>query len=416
MSLSLSMSTLLAQVKGSTGEAKKLVAQGGAAFPRLLELVKDPDRKVREQAVRSMCEIGSPQSLEPLIEATKQPDGAVQVKAMECLVNFYVPGYYQSGMKGALKKTTRSVKGKFTDTNDVVIPANIEARADVRAAVRQVLLSGADENARAKAAQTAGILRDRDALEILHNTTKDKDSELIYQSLVAIRKLGNRSSGPKVWFLLRDLDPKVRLEAIEITGLFQNREATPRLMEMYQADDKRYRAPAFLAISRMADSTNAPLFEKHLADPDPELRGIAAEGLGRLARPADAERLRKIFLEERVMEPRLSQAFGAVLAGDLDEGQFSPLTYLVNTLNSAINGGIADAYLRDASNTISVRRALGNKLPTMTSPEKVAVLQILGERGQDDALAPLEYMTKDPDPVVSREALRALTLVRARSK
>ena len=47
------------------------------------------------------------------------------------------------------------------------------------------------------------------------------------------------------------------------------------------------------------------------------------------------------------MSPRLADAFALVSLGNLDTGEFSPLRYLVNTLNVRSYRGVAIAYLTE---------------------------------------------------------------------
>lgn len=396
-------------------EAKALAKQGSGAVPRLKEMLGAGDPKVREEVVRSLCAVGTQYSMDPLILATRQTGSEIQGRAVDCLVNFYYPGYYQSGWSGALKRVGTQVKGKFTDTRDQVVPANVEVRPEVIEAIQRILLQGEDFQTRANAARALGVLRARPALEDLHESLKSKNTDLIYESLVAIRKIGDLASGPRVWFLLRDLEPKVRLEAMEISGLFRNREALPRLIETFESGDKRYQTAALQAIARMPNATVLPMLERYVADPkQPRLRAIAAEGLGRLGEAGNRPRLRQLFESEKEMEPRLAQAFGAVRLGDLDEGDFAPLRYLVNTLNSAGYSGIASAYLTELAEDGALRRLLGNWIPNLNLTEKLAIAKVLGARGEADSLAPLEYLSKDADSAVVKEAMRALQQVRAR--
>jgi HEAT repeat protein len=73
--------------------AHDLVDQGSAAIPRLQAMLSDPSIEVRIEAVKSIVEIGTQASLDPLIQATRDNDAEVQIRATDGLVNFYLPGY-----------------------------------------------------------------------------------------------------------------------------------------------------------------------------------------------------------------------------------------------------------------------------------------------------------------------------------
>ena len=89
------------------------IAKGGPnAIPQLQPLLKNPDRDIRTEAVKSIVTIGTQRSLDPLIEATADSEARIQVLATDGLVNFYLPGYVKSGLgaKFALAAGMQSLK------------------------------------------------------------------------------------------------------------------------------------------------------------------------------------------------------------------------------------------------------------------------------------------------------------------
>ena len=77
--------------------ARALAKSGSESIAQLVPLLKDSSVDVRREAVRSIVAIGTQHSLDPLIAATHDNDPEVQVRAVDGLVNFYVPGYIESG-------------------------------------------------------------------------------------------------------------------------------------------------------------------------------------------------------------------------------------------------------------------------------------------------------------------------------
>src|SRR5262249_20680015 len=157
--------------------------------PRLQELLKSPDRNIRAEAVRQITEIGPPRSLDPLIEATRDNDPEVQMLAADGLVNFYLPGYVKTGIGGSFSKFATRVKGRFTHTNDQVTDAYSAVRPDVIDALGKLVRGGGSMDARADAARAAGILRGKAAVPDLVEATRSKNSQLIYESLIALQKI-----------------------------------------------------------------------------------------------------------------------------------------------------------------------------------------------------------------------------------
>jgi HEAT repeat protein len=164
--------------------------------------------------------------------------------------------------------------------------------------------------------------------------------------------------------------------------------------------------------------------------PDPELHGIyvtymdhkdeglregAAEGLGRLKNPDDTAMLERAFNNESKTEPRLSVAFALVNLGKQGMGEFDPLRYLVNDLNSAAYRGVSRAYLIELARDPEVRQALYPALKEagVTKDEKTGLAEVLAVSGNQDAVAPLEALAQDPDTEVSQAGLRAVKNLRS---
>ncbi len=111
-------------------------------------------------------------SLDPLIKATRDNDPEIQIRAIDGLVNFYVPGYVKTGLTASLRRAGSSIKAKFTDSNDLVIDPYIQPRPEVIAALGRVTSGGSSLDARANAARALGILRGRAALPDLEQALR----------------------------------------------------------------------------------------------------------------------------------------------------------------------------------------------------------------------------------------------------
>src|ERR1039458_923896 len=117
-------------------DVREIAKNGSSAIPRLAELLKNPSKDVRVEAVKQLTEIGTQGSLDPLIQATRDNDPEVQARAADGLTNFYYPGYaQQSGLGGSLKRIGSGIKGMFTDTGDQAIDAYVTVRPEVIAAL-----------------------------------------------------------------------------------------------------------------------------------------------------------------------------------------------------------------------------------------------------------------------------------------
>lgn len=395
--------------------ARELGKQGSQAIPELQKMLADPDGGVRVEAVKAIVDIGTQHSLDPLAQATKDHDSEVQIRATDGLVNFYLPGYVRTGFTASIKRAGTSIKGRFTDTNDAVIDPFVQAKPEVIAALGKLASGGSRMEARANAARAVGILRGKAAIPDLIEALRSKDVSLIYECLIAMQKIRDQSAADRITFLLRDPDDRVQIAALETTGILQNKSALSDLrMALDRARNNKVRRAALTAIAMLPEEQNRKVFASYLQDKDDGLRGAAAEGYGRLRNAGDLPLIEKAFNEETKLSPRLSQAFALVLLGKTEVAEFSPLQYLVNTLNSSARQGEARAFLIELARDARIRASLEYALKTGTKDEKIQLAQILAISGDAKTLTALNALSKDADADVAREALRAARSLKAR--
>jgi HEAT repeat protein len=402
-------------VKQRVRTAHDLGKQGEDAIPQLLPYVGDIDISVRVEAVKSLDEIGGPKTVDALVRLTADPDPEIEIRATDGLVNVYLPGYLKTGLSGTLQHVGSSIKAKFTDTNDQVIEAYVEVRPEVIAALGKLVRNGAGTDARANAARALGILRGRAAIPDLIDALHSKDDSVMFESLNAIEKIRDPAAAPRIAFLLRDLEEKIQIAALTTTGILLNRDAEPDVRDALQhARSAKVRRAALAALAMLASPADHGIFLQNLADKDDALRSAAAEGLARVRNPIDRATLEGTFKNERKMGPRLAAAFALVSLGNLDTNEFTPLRYLINTLNVRSYQGVALAYVTELSRDLKVRLAIYPMLPRGTKDEKVQLCTIFARSGERDTLPYLETLSVDPDHDVAQEAVRSLRTLRAR--
>jgi len=396
-------------------DVREIAKQGSNAIPKLQEFLKNSDADVRVEAVKAITEIGTQRSLDPLTLATQDNDPEVQIRATDGLVNFYLPGYVQTGFGASIKRVGGSIKGKFTDTNDQVVDPFVMARPEVIAALGKLARGGGDLEVRANAARAIGILRGKEAVPDLLEAIHTKDSAVIYESLNALQKIRDQSAAPRITFLLRDLNPRVQTTAIETTGLLQNKEAVPDLVDaLNRTRDAKVRRAALTAIAMLPTESSRSLYARYLTDKDDKLRAAAAEGYARLRNPADLPILEKAWEDEGKTSARLGLAFGQVMLGKLETTEFSPLTYLINTLDSASYRDVAQAYLVEAARDERVRATLYAPMENGTKDEKIGLARVLARSGDKESVPHLQKLSSDTDNDVAQEGQRALRTLQAR--
>lgn len=391
--------------------------EGAAAIPKIEPYLEDGDAEVRWEAVRAISQIGTPASIEPLIKASRDTQPAIQIRATDGLVNFYLPGHLKTGWATTFRKAGTAIKGRFTDTNTDVVPPHVTPREDVVDALGKLARGASSMEARANAARALGILRGRPALPDLYEALKSRNSLVLYESLIAIQKIREIQAGPRFQFLLRDLDEKVRIAAIETTGILQNRAAMADLGEaLERARSMKVKRAALTALAMMPDEQNREIFGRYFSDQDDGLRGAAAEGYARLRAPGDLPALERAFQVEKKTGPRLSAAFAIVMLGKHEWTEGSALAFLLETLNSKSYRDSAQPLLIELARQAPVRHAIYSVVrdTRATKEQKIRLAQVLGESGDADSLPVLESLGNDADPAVAQEGVRAAGNLRAR--
>ena len=401
--------------KARARAARDLAKQGSEAMPWLERLVADTDLTVRIEAVKALGEVGSPKSLDPLIRACGDPDAEMQVRATDSMVNFYLPGYLKNGFSGRMKRMGTGIQGKFTDVNDDVVPAYVEPRRDVVLALGRLVKLGASLEVRANAARAVGVLRGQAALPDLYEALRMKNDLLLYEAVVAIKKIRDPEAAPKIAFLVRDLDERVQTVAAETVGVLGYKPAVRDLEEVMRRDrNVKVKRATLTGLALLAEPTSRQFFTQYLEDKDEGLRSAAAEGLGRLKNPLDLPVLEKGFGNERKGGARLSFAFAQVLHGRNTLKDFSPLRLIVNGLASATLASAAQTFLVELAREDTVRQELNRSLGSWVKAEKIGLAGVLGVSGDRGSQKALEALVKDSDTDVSLEATRALRVLRAR--
>jgi HEAT repeat protein len=394
---------------------RAMATQGQDAIPKIIPYLRDVDTTVRLEAVKALDEIGGPKTTDALVEAARDSDPEIQIRAADGLVNVYLPGYLKTGLSGTLRRAGDSVRAKFTDTNDQIIDPYVEVPPPVIEVLGRQTRGGVSFESRANAARALGILRGRAAIPDLLEALNSKDNRLMYESLVALQKIRDPAAGPGVAFLLRDLDERVRIAALETTGILRNQSAAPQVRDAIEHPlTPRTQREALSALAMLAEPADRGIFLRYLADRDDGLRAASAEGLARLKNPADRIVLDKTFEAERSASARLSMAFAEVSLGNRQMSEFSPLQYLINNLNVKAYRNVAIAFLTELARDSDVRQAIYPILTHATRDEKTGMSIVLARAGERDSEPFLEALLKDSDPEVMQESTRSLRTLRTR--
>jgi HEAT repeat protein len=396
---------------------RELGKKGSEAIPGLSGYLSDSNRDIRIEAVKAIVKIDTERSLDPLVKATTDNDAEVQIRATDGLVNFYQTGYVvRGGLTGPFNRGVRQIRSYFEKRDDEVINSDIKIRPDVAEAIGNLVKSGSSYESRANAARAAGILRDRAALPNLVDALQSKKTDIIFESLVALQKIGDASVGPRVTFLTGDFDERVQTTALETIGVLHSTESAPEVRRaLTNGRSVKARRAALQALAMLALPDDRTLFKEYLSDRDDDLRASALEGLARLREPEDYPDVERVYNEQNA-NPKLhlAAAFGLVSQGKVDTSEFSPLLYLFQNLDSKAYKDDALRYLTELCRRKEVRSALFPLAATATVDEKLGLCSAFAESHDPDVMPTLETLSKDIDPNVSVAAAKAMKTVQAR--
>lgn len=391
--------------------AKAFGEQGNPAYvPVLATLVQDADERVRTTVVRSLVRLGSPASLPPLALAIRDGIPEIRYLAVDGIINFYLPGYVETGFGGFFRSVTSRVENLFTDVDTVVADPDIRVDETVVRTLRQTVTGAPDMNTRVRAARALGILRVREALPDLVEAAFSNNVDLVMEALRAFQKIRDTSVGPRITFLLMYPQLEVQRAAAMTLGLLRTEGAIGDLRVALEAsDDPEVRSAMLDALAFMPQEATAPIFLQHLSDRERRMRGPAALGLGRLKNPQYLSQLEQAWQQERDDGVKLALAFALVFHGRLEV-----LNELVERLPSRTRGGEARPYLIELARERPVRDALYAHLYSRDAEIRKGLCMVFGASGDSASIAQLENLLRDRDSEVALEASRAIRILRSR--
>lgn len=396
---------------------RDLGKRDNTAIPALSQYLSDPDRDIRAEAVKAIVKIGTEASLAPLVTATHDSDPEIEIRATDGIINYYLPGYVvKGGLTSSLSRGVRQVKSYFASRNDQVIDPDIAIRPDVAQAIAAEITGGASTDARSNAARAAGILRDQAAVPALEQVLHAKDSQLIFESLVALQKIHDLSAGPAAASATHDLDDRVQATALETVGVLHSlTSASDVRSALANARNIRIRRAALEALAMLAIPGDRPVFLQYLGDQDAAVRAAALEGLGRIREPADTPAIQAAYNEKDAdWRVHLAAAFALVDEGKVDTSDFSPLPYLLENLDVKGHSQVASSYLTELARRDDVRTALFPLVAQATKDQKIALCWIFAGTRSEDVIPVLTTLAKDIDPDVAFAASKALRITQSR--
>jgi HEAT repeat protein len=385
------------------------------AVPDLVAAAKDADPAVRREIVVALDKIRDPRGLPAFVALSTDMEKDIREKCIHGLINLYLP--QESGLGVTLNKVANFFNPWSDEWADVVIEPGVSVDPAAMTVLRD-RLSDPEEGIRVKAARALGILRGRDTVPaLLESLRQDRSNAVRFETLRALRKIGDAAVARDLVTYCTYSDAKVRNEAVFTIGRFRYREAVPELTRLYEKEsalppkriDKQYREHLLEAIAFIADPGSKDLFLKEMKNPDEALRLHAVEGIARVGDASLVTDISRDHVHEKDPKVLAAQAYALYRMGRkefLDE--------VVLALANRRSHDEARQYLAELrpEELPELYAEIRNKDVAV----RESLAEVIGIVGDSRAVAPLQELAKDRRGQITALANRALRRVMARQQ
>jgi len=375
------------------------------AIPALLPLAEDPDAGVRRQVELALEEMGDIKVLPGLVQLSADSEAEIRDRAVHALVDLHLPR--ASGATAALVKFGNFINPWSDEYAETVVEPDVPVDASVVAAL-QARLGDTEDSIRRNAARGLGILRGSAAIpELLRTVREDRDIEVRFECVRALKKIGDASVGDRLLPGLNLDQDKVRNEIIVTLGALRYREAVPELTRVFENAkvSDRARPLALAALADIAAPESRAVFLGTKGDKDANIRTFANEGLARLNDPSLLTIMSSDRLTEKNARVQTAQAFGLLR---LERKEY--LDELIRALEKLSTKDLAREYLIETK--AADRPALFAARPK-NAFGRAELADVMGLMGDKSAIPALQELEHDSEPTVARNAERAIRRINA---
>jgi len=382
------------------------IAKFRPAIPALLPLVEDSDPSVRRQVELALEEMEDIGVLQGLVQFTADSDPAIRDRAVQALVSLHLPR--ATGPTAALAKLGNFINPWSDEYSDAAVEPDVPVDASVVTALR-ARMSDSEDRIRRHTSRGLGIVHAEQAVpELLVAVEQDRDPDVRFEAVRALRKIGDASAGDHLVPMLNLNVDRVRNEIITTLGSLKCRGAVADLTRVFEqakpAD--RARTLALSALADIADPSSRPVFLGAKDDKDVSIRLYANEGLARLGGDSSLGTMMSADrLVERNVRVQAAQAFGLLR---MQREEY--LDELVRALERPATRDLAREYLLE---TAPAQRPVLFANHAKSATVRAELADVFGLMGDRSALPALEELERDSDSSVARRAERAIRRIMA---
>jgi HEAT repeat protein len=235
------------------------IAKYHPAIPALLPLAEDPDASVRRQVELALEEMDDIGVLPGLVQFTADAEPAIRDRAVQAMVNLHLPR--ATGPTAALAKLGNLINPWSDEYSDAVVEPDVPVDSSVVTALR-ARMSDSEDRIRRHTSRGLGIVRAEAAVpELIVAVEKDRDPDVRFEAVRALRKIGDASVGDRLLPILDLNVDRVRNEIITTLGSLKYRGAVPDLTTIFEQakPSERSRTLALSALADIADPASRPV-------------------------------------------------------------------------------------------------------------------------------------------------------------
>ena len=382
------------------------IAKFQPAIPALLPLAEDPDASVRRQVELTLEAMENIGVLPGLVQFTADSEPDIRDRAVQALVSLHLPR--ATGPTAALAKLGSLINPPSDE--DAFIEPDVPVDASVVIALR-ARMSDSEDRIRRHTSRGLGIVHAQAAIpELLLAVAQDRDPDVRFEAVHAIKKIGDRSAGARLLPMLDLNVERVRNEIITTLGSLKYRGAVPDLTRVYEQTKPTEwaRVLALSALADIADPASRPLFLAAKDDKNVYIRLYGNEGLARLVDPSLGSMMSAERLIEKNVRVQTAQAFGL-----LRMGREEYLDELIRRLEKPTTRDLAREYLIE---TAPAQRPALFASRSTSATIRAELADVFGLMVDRSALPALEELARDSDGDVARNAERAIRRITATTR
>ena len=363
------------------------------AIPALTEAMRDPELKVRRQAVMSLRRFNSSETIDGLLVGLGDDDRENRNEALTALLEIYV-GAGNAGLGGPVsfflgsRYKTPHLKG--------LIP--VEARV-VRGV--ELRLQDQEPSLRNRAAYTLGVLGATAAVDTLGTALSDPSKDVRQQAVRALGKIGSAPAGETLRSALSSSPPELAGEIVDALGRMRYKPAASELVTIHEGNVNKLGDRALRALALMGAPEARGLFYDQMTSKLVETRRWSVEGLGRLGDKSLVPGMVKDFLREPDPSVELAYCFSLARLGQNEFVDRVAISLSKRDLAEQAHDYAVELGSPLLSELVSY---LSDPVPEV----RKEMAEVLMEIGDPAATPYLKPLLSDPDVEVADRANRAI--------